>query len=345
MGGTAVVISREELKERLKLGRPLRVKLGVDPTAPDIHLGHTVAIEKLRQFQELGHQAVLLIGDFTATIGDPSGRSVTRPPLSREQVLENAETYTKQAFKILDRDKTEIVYNGDWFRKMTYEEVLKLNSRVTMQQMLAREDFKARVEGGKEVRLHEMQYPIMQGWTMPRLEGLDGVRKMSKSYGNYVGVDEAPEMMFGKMMSASDELMDRYYLVLLGEKRDMGLHPMEAKKLLAWKITARYHDSAAADAARSDWETRFSKRDLAAADLPEVEIASLPAGVNALALVSFLFDNVFQVKKSNGVLRKEHFTPGAIQLNDVKMTDPSALLELAPGSVLRLSKKHAVRFK
>ena len=240
MGGTAVVISREELKERLKLGRPLRVKLGVDPTAPDIHLGHTVAIEKLRQFQELGHQAVLLIGDFTATIGDPSGRSVTRPPLSREQVLENAETYTKQAFKILDRDKTEIVYNGDWFRKMTYEEVLKLNSRVTMQQMLAREDFKARVEGGKEVRLHEMQYPIMQGWdsveiradvelggtdqlfnilvgrdlqkeegmlpqiamTMPLLEGLDGVRKMSKSYGNYVGVDEAPEMMFGKMMSA-----------------------------------------------------------------------------------------------------------------------------------------------
>jgi len=152
MGGTAVVISREELKERLKLGRPLRVKLGVDPTAPDIHLGHTVAIEKLRQFQELAHQAVLLIGDFTATIGAPSGRSVTRPPLSREQVLENAETYTKQAFKILDRDKTEIVYNGDWFRKMTYEEVLKLNSRVTMQQMLAREDFKARVEGGKEVR-------------------------------------------------------------------------------------------------------------------------------------------------------------------------------------------------
>lgn len=334
MGGTAVVISREELKERLKLGRPLRVKLGVDPTAPDIHLGHTVAIEKLRQFQELGHQAVLLIGDFTATIGDPSGRSVTRPPLSREQVLENAETYTKQAFKILDRDKTEIVYNGDWFRKMTYEEVLKLNSRVTMQQMLAREDFKARVEGGKEVRLHEMQYPIMQGWdsveiradvelggtdqlfnilvgrdlqkeegmlpqiamTMPLLEGLDGVRKMSKSYGNYVGVDESPEMMFGKMMSASDELMDRYYLVLLGEKRDMGLHPMEAKKLLAWKITARYHDSAAADAARSDWETRFSKRDLAAADLPEVEIASLPADMNALALVSFLFENVFQVK-------------------------------------------------
>ena len=252
-----------------------------------------------------------------------------------------------------------------------------------MQQMLAREDFKARVESGKEVRLHEIQYPIMQGWdsveiradvelggtdqlfnilvgrdlqkeqgmlpqiamTMPLLEGLDGVRKMSKSYGNYVGVDEAPEMMFGKMMSASDELMDRYYLVLLGEKRDMELHPMEAKKLLAWKITARYHDAAAADAARADWETRFSKRDLAAADLPEVELSSLPGGMNALTLVGFIFETVFQLKKSNGVLRKEHFTPGAIQLNDVKVTDPSSALELSPGSILRLSKKHAVRFK
>ncbi len=383
MAGTATVIGREELKERLKLGRPLRVKLGVDPTAPDIHLGHTVAIEKLRQFQQLGHQAVLLIGDFTATIGDPTGRSVMRPPLSREQVLANAETYTKQAFKILDREKTEIVYNGDWFRKMSFEEVLKLNSRVTMQQMLAREDFKSRVESGKEVRLHEIQYPIMQGWdsveisadveiggtdqlfnilvgrdlqkeqgmlpqiamTMPLLEGLDGVRKMSKSYGNYVGVDEAPEMMFGKMMSASDELMDRYYLVLLGEKRDESLHPMEAKKQLAWKITARYHDAAAADAARADWETRFSKRDLAAADLPEVAIASLPADMNALALVAYLFETVFKLKKSNGVLRKEHFTPGAIQLNNEKLTDPNCVPALEAGSILRMSKKHAVRFQ
>ncbi len=383
MAGTATVIGREELKERLKLGRPLRVKLGVDPTAPDIHLGHTVAIEKLRQFQQLGHQAVLLIGDFTATIGDPTGRSVMRPPLSREQVLANAETYTKQAFKILDREKTEIVYNGDWFRKMSFEEVLKLNSRVTMQQMLAREDFKSRVESGKEVRLHEIQYPIMQGWdsveisadveiggtdqlfnilvgrdlqkeqgmlpqiamTMPLLEGLDGVRKMSKSYGNYVGVDEAPEMMFGKMMSASDELMDRYYLVLLGEKRDESLHPMEAKKQLAWKITARYHDAAAADAARADWETRFSKRDLAAADLPEVAIASLPADMNALALVAYLFETVFKLKKSNGVLRKEHFTPGAIQLNNEKLTDPNCVPALEVGSILRMSKKHAVRFQ
>lgn len=382
MAGTAKVIGREELKERLSLGRPLRVKLGVDPTAPDIHLGHTVAIEKLRQFQQLGHQAILLIGDFTAMIGDPTGRSVTRPPLSREQVLANAETYTQQAFKILDRAKTEIVYNGDWFRKMSYDDVLKLNSRATMQQMLAREDFRARMDSGKEVRLHELQYPLMQGWdsvmiqadvelggtdqlfnilvgrdlqkeegllpqiamTLPLLEGLDGVRKMSKSYGNYVGVDEAAETMFGKMMSVSDELMDRYYTVLLGEHRDASLHPMEAKKLLAWKIVARYHSPEAADAARNDWETRFSKRDLAAAELPELSLVALPAGLNAIGLVAYVFQTSFNVQKSNGVLRKEHFIPGAIQVNDEKVTDPNATLELKEGDILRLSKKHAVRF-
>lgn len=382
MRGTAKVLNPSELLERLKLGRPLRVKLGVDPTAPDIHLGHTVAIEKLRQFQELGHQAVLIIGDFTATIGDPTGRTVTRPPLTRDEVLANAATYTDQAFKILDRSRTEIVYNGDWFRPMTYEEVLKLNARVTMQQILAREDFRSRIDGGKEVRLHEMQYPVMQGWdsvmiradvelggtdqlfnilvgrdlqreegqlpqiamTLPLLEGLDGVRKMSKSYGNYVGVSEPAETMFGKMMSASDELMDRYYTVLLGETRDVSLHPMEAKKTLAWKITARYHGAEAADAARSGWETRFSKRDLAAADLPEVSIASLPEGATAIAVASWLFETVFQLKKSNGILRKEHFGPGAIQLDGAKIDDPFSVPSWKPGSVLRLSKKHAVRF-
>jgi tyrosyl-tRNA synthetase len=382
MAGTAKVIGKEELKERLASGRPLRIKLGVDPTAPDIHLGHTVAIEKLRQFQELGHQAILLIGDFTATIGDPTGRSVTRPPLTREQVLANAETYTKQAFKILDKSKTEIVYNGDWFRKMTYDDVLKLNARCTMQQMLAREDFRTRVDSGKEVRLHELQYPLMQGWdsvmikadvelggtdqlfnilvgrdlqkeegltpqiamTLPLLEGLDGVRKMSKSYGNYVGVDEAPETMFGKMMSVSDELMDRYYTVLLGEHRDPSLHPMEAKKTLAAKIVTRYHNAEAAAVARADWETRFSKRDLASSDLPIVSLASLPADLNALGLVAYLMETSFGLKKSNGVLRKEHFTPGAIQLNDRKVTDPNETLHPSEGDILRMSKKHAVRF-
>ena len=168
--GTSKVLSEKELQEKLELGRPLRIKFGVDPTAPDIHLGHTVPLEKLRQFQELGHQAILLIGDFTATVGDPTGRSTARPPLTRDEVLKNAETYTEQAFKVLDRSKTEIIFNGDWFRKMNYEQILKLNAQVTLQQMLQREDFKQRVSEGKEVRLHELQYPIMQGWDSVELE-------------------------------------------------------------------------------------------------------------------------------------------------------------------------------
>jgi tyrosyl-tRNA synthetase len=180
--------------------------------------------------------------------------------------------------------------------------------------------------------------------TLPLLEGLDGVRKMSKSYGNYVGVDEAPETMFGKMMSVSDELMDRYYTVLLGEHRDPSLHPMEAKKTLAAKIVTRYHNAEAAAAARADWETRFSKRDLASSDLPIVSLASLPADLNALGLVAYLMETSFGLKKSNGVLRKEHFIPGAIQLNDRKVTDPNEPLHPSEGDILRMSKKHAVRF-
>jgi tyrosyl-tRNA synthetase len=383
--GTAKVLSEKELLEKLhdsvKNNRPLRIKLGVDPTAPDIHLGHTVALEKLRQFQLLGHQAVLLIGDFTATIGDPSGRSATRPPLTRDEVLINAATYTDQAFKILDRSKTEIVYNGDWFRKMSYEEVLKLNSRVTLQQMLQREDFRTRLDAGQEIRLHELQYPIMQGWdsveiradveiggtdqlfnilvgrdlqkeegqpqqvvmVMPLLEGLDGVRKMSKSYGNYVGVSDAPQEMFGKLMSVSDELMDRYYLLLLGEARDPSGHPMDAKKSLAEKITSRYHGSEAGSAARADWDTRFSKKDLAAAELPEISIASLPAELTVLSLTAHAFQAAFGLEKSNGELKKQFITTGSVQINGEKHTDPNATIAPQPGDILKLSKKHAVR--
>jgi tyrosyl-tRNA synthetase len=380
--GAAKVLSEKELLEKLRLGRPLRIKLGVDPTAPDIHFGHTVALEKLRQFQQLGHQAVLLIGDFTATIGDPSGRSATRPPLTREEVLSNAETYTDQAFKILDKSKTEIVYNGDWFRKMNYEEILKLNSRVTLQQMLQREDFRNRIEQGQEVRLHELQYPIMQGWdsveiradvelggtdqlfnilvgrdlqkeegqpqqvvmVMPLLEGLDGVRKMSKSYGNYIGVNDPPQEMYGKLMSISDELMDRYYLLLLGESRDASGHPMDAKKALAERLTSRYHGESAGPAAREDWDTRFSKKDLASAELPEISIASLPADLNVLSLSAHTFQSAFGLEKSNGELRKQFITSGSVQLNGEKLTDPAAAVSLKSGDVLKLSKKHAVRF-
>ncbi len=381
--GAAKVLSEKELLEKLGFSRPLRIKLGVDPTAPDIHFGHTVVIEKLRQFQQLGHQAVLLIGDFTATIGDPSGRSVTRPPLTRDEVLSNAATYTEQAFKILDRSKTEIVYNGDWFRKMSYEEILKLNARVTLQQMLQREDFRNRLDAGQEVRLHELQYPVMQGWdsveicadvelggtdqlfnilvgrdmqkavgqpqqvvmVMPLLEGLDGVKKMSKSYGNYIGVAEPPQEMFGKIMSVSDELMDRYYLLLLGEKRDSSSHPMDSKKSLAEKLTARYHGVEAGAAAREDWDTRFSKKDLTAAELPEINLADLPADSTVLSLTAFAFQTAFGIEKSNGELRKQFIQSGSVQLNGEKLTDPAAAVSPEPGDVLKLSKKHAVRLK
>lgn len=375
------MISKKELADKLGEGRPLRAKLGLDPTSPDIHLGHTVVFEKLRQFQELGHQAVLIIGDFTAAIGDPSGRSATRPPLSRETILANAETYTTQAFKVLDRAKTEVVFNGDWFRKMTFEDVLRLNSRVTMQQMLQRDDFKKRIEKGQEVRLHEIQYPIVQGWdsvevradielggsdqlfnllvgrdlqkeegqpqqvvmTMPLLEGTDGVKKMSKSYGNYVGVSEPPNEMFGKLMSISDELMDRYYLLLLGESREEGLHPMEAKKQLATRITGRFHREEEAGAARDDWETRFSKKDLASAELPEVPAANLPSDLNVLRLAGHAFEAGFGIKKSNGELKKQFISTGAVQLNGEKLTDPNATVQPQAGDILRLSKKHSVR--
>lgn len=379
--GTAKVLSEKELLEKLRLGRPLRIKLGVDPTAPDIHLGHTVALEKLRQFQLLGHQAVLLIGDFTATIGDPSGRSVTRPPLTRDEVLANAATYTEQAFKILDKEKTEIVYNGDWFRKMAYEDVLRLNARVTLQQMLQREDFRTRIEAGQEIRLHELQYPVMQGWdsveiradveiggtdqlfnilvgrdlqkeegmaqqvvmVVPLLEGLDGVKKMSKSYGNYVGVNDAPNDMFGKLMSVSDTLMVRYYQLLLGETLDPAAHPMEAKKALAEKLTSRYHGAEAGTAARATWDARFSQRDIGAG-ATELPLADLPADLNVLSLTAHGFKAAFGLEKSNGELRKQFITTGSVQLNGEKLVDPNAAVSVAEGDVLKLSKKHAVRF-
>lgn len=379
VGGTSKVISEKELEKKLEEGRPLRIKFGVDPTAPDIHLGHTVPLEKLRQFQEMGHQAILLIGDFTATVGDPTGRSTARPPLSREEVLANAETYTDQAFKVLDREKTEIIFNGEWFRKMSYEGVLKLNARVTLQQMLQREDFKERVSKGTEVRLHELQYPIMQGWDsvelkadveiggtdqlfnmlvgrdlqkeegqpqqsvicMPLLEGLDGIKKMSKSAHNYVGVSEPPNEMFGKLMSISDDLMDRYYLLLLGDARDGNLHPMEAKKELACRIVARYHSGGESKLAREDWETRFSKRDLNAADLPEMAAADLNG--NLLQVVGLVFKDAFGLEKSNGELRKQFITTGAVQLDGEKLIDPMADFRAEAGQVLRLSKKQSIR--
>jgi tyrosyl-tRNA synthetase len=264
---------------------------------------------------------------------------------------------------------------------MNYEEVLRLNSRVTLQQMLQREDFRNRIESGQEIRLHELQYPVMQGWdsveiradvelggtdqlfnilvgrdlqkeegqpqqvvmVLPLLEGLDGVRKMSKSYGNYIGVNDPPAEMFGKLMSVSDELMDRYYLLLIGEQRDASLHPMEAKKALALHLTARYHGETLAADARSDWETRFSKKDLGSADLPKLPVDSLPNNLTVLSLVAHAFRSTFDLEKSNGELRRQFIAGGSVQLNGVKLTDPSAAVAPQPGDVLKLSKTHAVK--
>ena len=376
--GTVHFIGEKELAEKLASGKPLRVKLGVDPTSPDLHLGHSVALTKLRQFQDLGHSIVLIIGDFTAMVGDPTGRSATRPQLTREEVLRNAETYKEQAFKVLDKSGVEVVHNSDWFGKMTYTEVLKLNAQATMQQMLQREDFKNRIEQAQEVRLHEIQYPLMQGWdsvmirsdveiggsdqlfnnlvgrdlqkaqgmsqqavlTMPLLEGLDGVKKMSKSYGNYIGLSEPPSEIFGKAMSISDALMARYYDLLLGESLPPDLHPMEAKKSLAARLTARFHSAEAAAEARQNWEARFSKKDLRSADLPDFT----PATATALAVIAQAYQECFQLEKSTTSLR-QLIQQGSIQVNGVKVTDIKAALALNPGDVLKLDKTHSVRIR
>lgn len=372
--GAAQVISEDELLEKLKSGRKLRAKLGVDPTSADLHLGHSVVLEKLRQFQEQGHEAVLIIGDFTAQIGDPTGRSKTRPPLSREEILVNAKTYQDQAFHILDREKTEIVFNGEWFNKMTFSDVIQLNARVTMQQMLQREDFKNRIANDQEVRLHEIQYPIVQGWDsvevradvelggtdqlfnilvgrdmqkskgmepqvvmcMPLLEGLDGVQKMSKSLNNYVGITEPPGEMFGKLMSISDELMARYSLLLMGEEIEADAHPLEAKKALAAKIVTRYHSAEDAEKALANWNNRGN---LAEVELPEF---SPPADrKDLLGIVQAAFAAIEEPKSGSDVRRL--IQQGSIQLDGEKLSDPRSEPALSDGQVLKLNKKRSVR--
>ncbi|MEX1111468.1 MAG: tyrosine--tRNA ligase [Chthoniobacterales bacterium] len=376
--GCAEIISRRELEKKLSAGRPLRVKLGVDPTAPDIHLGHTVGLQKLRQFQDLGHEGILIIGDFTAMIGDPSGRSATRPQLTHDEVLANARTYQEQAFKVLDKAKTKVVFNGEWFRDMTFTDVIKLNSRVTLQQMLQREDFRERLDKAQPIRAHEVQYPIMQGWDsvmiradvelggtdqlfnimvgrdlqreegqepqvammLPILEGLDGTQKMSKSLGNAVGVNEAPGGMFGQIMSISDELMARWYLRLLGREIAKEAHPMAAKKELACALVERFHSAGEAARALEEFEKRFSGRDL--------ENAELPAFVPAVPLIDVItaaveaYGQCFGQNKSRSDVRRL-VTQGSVQWRGAKVTDPKAMLDLSETGILRLDKTRAVR--
>jgi len=379
--GAAQIISEGELRDKLALGRPLRVKLGVDPTTSDIHLGHTVVLRKLRQFQDLGHQAILIIGDFTGMIGDPSGRSVTRPHLTHQEVIANAATYREQAFKILDPARTETVCNGDWFRAMSFENVIRLNSRVTLQQMLQREDFKARIDKQQSIRAHEIQYPIMQGWDsvmvkadvelggtdqlfnilvgrdfqreeglpqqvvflVPILEGLDGSKKMSKSLGNFVAVNESASDMFGKLMSISDELMARYYELLLGRVVPAGMPPLEAKKQFAFEIVQIYHSPAVAKKTLDEWDTRFSKRDLEHADLPAFSPTERE-GLAAVNLVSNAYREVFNLQKSHSEVSRL-IKQGSVELNGSKIQDPKATITLKPGQILRLDRKHAVRIQ
>lgn len=374
--GAAQIISAAELREKLALGRPLRVKLGADPTSPDLHLGHTVALRKLRQFQELGHEAILIIGDFTAMIGDPSGRSVTRPQLSREQVLANAETYREQAFKVLDPARTTVVFNGEWFRKMGFEEIIRLNSRVTLQQMLQREDFRERLDKQQPIHAHEIQYPIMQGWDsvvveadvelggtdqlfnilvgrdfqkqqelipqvvflLPILEGLDGTQKMSKSLGNYIGVNDSATEMFGKIMSISDELMARYYTLLLGRAVPAEMHPLEAKKQLGAEIVATYHSADAARKVVEDWNARFSEKRLGDADLPTFR----PEPGDAVTIVASAYAQAFAITKSRTEARRL-IEQGSVQIDGEKLKDPKATLSLANGQILRLDKTRAVK--
>ncbi len=374
--GAAQVISEPELRAKLALGRPLRVKLGVDPTSPDLHLGHAIILRKLRQFQDLGHEAILIIGDFTSMIGDPSGRSATRPQLSREQVAANAETYRAQAFKVLDPARTRLVANGDWFSKMGFEEVIRLNSMVTLQQMLQREDFRNRIDQGHPIHAHEIQYPIMQGWdsvmvqadvelggtdqlfnilvgrdlqkhegqpqqvvfVLPILEGLDGSMKMSKSLGNYVGLTEPGPEMFGKLMSISDELMGRYYPLLLGQPLDSAARPLEAKKYLASAIVETYHSRAIAQKTLEEWNARFSEKRLADADLPEFQAEKN----DLVSIVVSAYTIAFTLAKSRADARRL-IEQGSIQLNGEKLRDPKAVLTLERGQVLRLDKTRAVR--
>jgi tyrosyl-tRNA synthetase len=323
--GAAEIIRVSDLRERLeesrKTGRPLRVKVGFDPTSPDLHLGHTVLMRKLGHFQQLGHTVIFLVGDYTSLIGDPTGRNVTRKPLTREQIDENAKTYTDQAFKILDRDATEIRYNSEWLGKLGYEDIVRLAARFTVSQMLERDDFTKRFQAEQPISLHELLYPVMQGYDSvalesdvelggtdqkfnllcgrellrqygqkpqivlmtPILEGLDGVQKMSKSLGNSIGISEPPAEMYGKLMSISDDLMWKYFLLLTGlrdseieamkaEVAAGKLHPMEVKKQLARTIVADFHGEADAQSADENWARMFQQRTLPS-DVEKISIS------------------------------------------------------------------------
>ncbi len=383
--GAVDVIRKEDLRAKLeksqKTGKPLRVKLGADPTAPDIHIGHTVVIRKLKAFQDLGHTAIFLIGDFTGMIGDPSGKNATRPPLSREEINANAETYKKQIFKILDSEKTELRFNSEWMGKFDAADFVRLCSHVTVKQILERDDFEKRMSEEKPISLHELLYPLVQGYdsvalesdvelggtdqkfnllvgrslqreydqepqiiiTTPLLEGTDGVDKMSKSLGNYIGIDEEPNEMFGKIMSISDELMWRYYELLTDKTpaeteamKNSEENPRNLKVNLAKLIIKDFHSADDAKAAEEDFIARFVKKEIP----DEIEETSVASGAYNLAELLATLNLASSKKEAKRLIEQ-----GGVKIGGEKISDTNAEIELTDEILLQVGKRKFLKVK
>ncbi|MFW6034899.1 MAG: tyrosine--tRNA ligase [Halothermotrichaceae bacterium] len=392
--GVKDLISVKELKEKLKEAekekRPLRVKLGLDPSAPDIHLGHTVVLRKLKQFQDLGHEVYLIIGDFTGRIGDPTGKSETRKQLTEEEVKKNARTYQQQFAKVLDEDKTNLVFNSEWLSKLDFTDVIDLSSKYTVARMLEREDFSNRFKNEKAISVHEFFYPLMQGYDsvaieadvelggtdqrfnllvgrnlqreydqkpqvvlmMPILEGLDGVNKMSKSLDNYIGINDKPSDMYGKVMSLPDELITRYFEFLTdidqdkldGIKNELNqddVNPMKYKKKLAWNIVKEYHDSSAADNAAAEFKNVFTKGNLPE-DIPVVEISKEQLEDGEMWIVKLIAAT--ELLSSNSEARRM-IKQGAVTINDKKYEKINLDIEVEDGMIIQIGKRRFAEIK
>lgn len=377
--GADELLVESELVEKFKKGKPLRIKAGFDPTAPDLHLGHTVLINKLRQFQDLGHQVLFLIGDFTGMIGDPTGKSATRPPLTKEQVAENAKSYAAQVFKILDKDKTEVVFNASWLTDLGAAGMLKLSASLTVARMLERDDFSKRFKSNQPIAIHEFMYPLLQGYdsvalkadvelggtdqkfnllmgrelqkqagmeqqcvlTMPLLEGLDGVNKMSKSLGNYIGINEAPEIIFAKLMSISDDLMWRYIELLSFESLETiakwkaevegGENPRNIKVKFAQEVVTRFHSQADAEKALNDFQTR------AKGGIPDdVQEVTINIDSNSIG-ISQLLKQAGLVQSTSEAMRT--IQQGGVKINSIKVEDKNLQINKSATIVAQVGKR------
>lgn len=378
--GAEEILLEEDLLERLKSGKPLRVKAGFDPTAPDLHLGHTVLLNKMRQFQDMGHEVMFLIGDFTGMIGDPSGKNETRPPLTQEQVIENAATYKKQVFKVLDPEKTHVMFNSEWMNKLTPVDLIKLAATHTVARMLERDDFHKRYTSGQAIAIHEFLYPLLQGYdsvamradielggtdqkfnllmgrelqkhfgqkpqtviTMPLLPGLDGVKKMSKSLGNYIGIDEPPNEIFGKVMSLSDESMWLYFELIsfrsiadiqtLRDEVAAGKNPRDIKFLLAEEIVERFYDRNAATHARENFIAQFQQGALPE-DLPEITIS---VGKDGMLIANVIKSAGLTSSTSEAIRMMQQ---GAVRMDGEKISEKELLLKSGGTVLLQVGKR------